>query len=179
MIRRNAYTAEQDEWLRENAPGLSRKAATELFNSTFGEHRSEGSLKVHCNKILGVGFANVKAGMANGSALPIGTERVRCGYVWVKVKGDKPEDGKKAGYANWRQKAQIVYETANGPIPKGYLVVYLNRDTMDCRPENLYAISPQVNREMGKKQWWNENPELTLAAIKWCELFYTLKEFRS
>lgn len=178
MIRRGAYTAEQDEWLRENAPELSRKAATELFNSTFGETRSEDSVKVHCNKILGIGFANVKSGMDNGSALPIGTERIRSGYIWVKVKGEKPEDGKKAGYVNWRQKAQIVYEQIHGPIPEGYLVVFLNHNTLDCRPENLYAVSPRVNREMCKKQWWSDDLELTLAAIKWCELFYILKEVR-
>lgn len=179
MISRNSYTAEQDVWLRENAPKMSRKKATELFNEVFSESRSEGAIKVRCNKILGIGFARVQFGMANGSALPIGTERVRSGYVWVKVQGEKPNGGKAAGYANWKQKAQIVYEKTYGEIPKGHLVVFLNRNTLDCRPENLYAVSPQVNREMSKKSWWSKDPELTLTAIKWCELFYAIKDLRS
>lgn len=171
----NKYTKEQDNWLKENAPKLSRKGATDLFNAKFNQCRSESSIKVHCNKILKIGFRNIKY----DNSLPIGTERIRGGYIWVKIKDDMPKPGEYAGYINWKQKAQIVYESVYGKIPDNYLIVFLNRDTLDCRIENLYAISPRVNREMSKKNWWSSNPELTLTAIKWCELFYALKDVKT
>lgn len=171
-IRLNAYSPEEDRWLRENTYRYSRKEAVEIFNRTFGRNRSVDSLKVHANK-MGLRFKNDKR---TCQTMPIGTERVRNGYIWVKVKDDVPRPGEAAGYINWRPKAQVVYEKAYGPIPEGYIVVFLNRDKTDCRPENLYAVSPRVNREMGKKRWWSEDQELTLTAIKWCELFYAIKD---
>ena len=78
---------------------------------------------------------------------------------------------------NWRQKSHIVWEQHYGSAPpEGYTIAFLNRDTKDCRIENLYAVSPRVMREMSKKKWWSTDRELTLAAIRWCELFYAMKE---
>lgn len=31
-------------------------------------------------------------------------------------------------------------------------------------------------REMSKKKWFSDIPEITLTAIKWCEMFYAIKQ---
>ena len=172
-MKGDLYTEEQDSWLRAYAPAHSRKDTAEAFNARFNDNRSEFSIKVRCNKHLHIHFLGDRR---KNRSLPIGTERIRSGYRWVKVSDNIPSDGQAAAYTNWKQKSQIVYEDAYGSIPDGYLVVFLNRNTLDCRPENLYAVSPKVNREMSKKNWWSEDPRITLAAIKWCELFYTIKD---
>ena len=75
------------------------------------------------------------------------------------------------------QKSHVVWEQHYGSAPpEGHTIVFLNRDTKDCSIENLYAVSPRVLREMSKKKWWSTDRELTLTAIKWCELFYAMKD---
>jgi hypothetical protein len=64
----------------------------------------------------------------------IGSERVsRDGYVEVKV----------AEPNKWRHKHRVLWEQANGLIPKGYNIQFRNGDKTDIRLENLYIISRQ------------------------------------
>lgn len=41
----------------------------------------------------------------------------------------------------WRLRAVVVWEAANGPIPKGSLVHHKNRDSLDDRLENLQCMT--------------------------------------
>lgn len=169
--RRN-FTEEQDKWLKERSGKLSVKDMTALFNQTFGTHRSEMVIKVHCNRSLKVYFLN--SHFQTGD--PIGTEVIRSGYVWVKVSNKIPKEGERSGDINWRPKSHVVWEKHHGSMPpKGYTIVFLDGNKQNTDIGNLYAVSGKVLREMSKKQWWSSNPEFTLAAIKWCELFYTIK----
>lgn len=64
----------------------------------------------------------------------VGSERVsRDGYVEVKV----------AEPNKWMLKHRVVWEQANGPIPKGHNIQFRNGDKTDIRLENLYIISRQ------------------------------------
>lgn len=166
------FTAQQDTWLRENSKFMDYKETAERFNEIFSASRSPEVIKNRCNK-LGVGFKNDHLWTSS----PIGTEKIRNGYVWVKV-SDIPckNTGKSSGYTNWKMKSHVVWEQHYGSMPpSGYIIVFLDGNKQNCDIENLYAISGKVNREMSKKSWWKSDPEFTLAAIKWCELFYVIK----
>jgi hypothetical protein len=64
----------------------------------------------------------------------VGSERVsRDGYMEVKV----------AEPNKWMLKHRVLWEQANGPIPKGYNIQFRNGDKTDIRLENLYIISRQ------------------------------------
>jgi hypothetical protein len=64
----------------------------------------------------------------------VGSERVsRDGYVEVKV----------AEPNTWRHKHRVIWEQANGKIPKGCNIQFRNGDKTDIRLENLYIISRQ------------------------------------
>ena len=67
-------------------------------------------------------------------------------------------------------------EQANGPIPEGCLIVHLDGNQTNCELENLYCITPQMRAVMNRNGWLTKDPVLTLTAIRWCELFYTMKE---
>lgn len=167
--RRN-FTPEQNAWLTERQRKLSCKDMTALFNQQFKTNRSENVIKVHCNRELKIGFLNSHF---QGGA-PVGSEKVINGYVWVKVSNES--HGKASFYSNWRQKSQVVWEQHYGRLPpKGYTIVFLDKNHKNTDIKNLYAVSGKVLREMSKKSWWSDNPGLTLAAIKWCELFYAIK----
>ena len=170
---RRTFTQEQDEWLLERNRKYSLKDTTLLFNKTFGTSRSEGVMKVHCNKMLKVFFLNDH----NREGLPIGSEKIIGEYVWVKISNEN--HGRGSFYSNWRQKSHIIWEQHHGCMPPNdYTIVFLDGNRKNFDISNLYAVSGRVNREMSKKNWWRTNPELTLAAIKWCELFYVIKDIR-
>lgn len=177
MLQRNNrfFSEEEDRWLSEHSRDGSYLEVAAEFNRIFGQTRTPGVIKVHCNRALHAGFKNQKY----SNSFPIGTEVIRCGFVWVKVSNIHCEKSGKltSSIVNWRQKSHIVWEQHYGSAPpEDYTIVFLNRDTKDCRIENLYAVSPRVMREMSKKKWWSTDRELTLAAIRWCELFYAMKE---
>ena len=170
--RRN-FTDQENKWLLERNGKFSCRDLTDAFNNTFGTHRSELVIKVHCNRELKMRFLN--SHFQTGD--PIGTEVIRQGYVWVKVSDKIPKKGEQSGQINWRQKSHIVWEEHHGSLPpNGHTIVFLDKNKQNTDIDNLYAVSGKVLREMSKKQWWNENPDLTHAAIKWCELFYAMKE---
>ena len=169
QTRRN-FTEEQDRWLMENAPFLSVRETAKRFNERFGTNRSDGVLKARCNRSLSTYHANCKFGLG----YPIGTETTHGGYIWVKI-SDVP--GENSFYRNWKPKHQIVWEERYGTLPEGKTIVFLDRNHGNCGIDNLYAVDGRILREMSKKKWWSENRELTLAAIKWCELFYAMKDF--
>ena len=169
------FSHEEDQWLCEHSRDGSYLEVAAEFNRIFAQNRTPNVIKVHCNRELHVGFKNQKY----TNSLPIGTEVVRNGFIWVKVSDARCKKSGKltSGAVNWRQKSHIVWERHYGSAPtEGHTIVFLNRDTRDCSIENLYAVSPRVMREMSKKKWWSTDRELTLTAIKWCELFYAMKD---
>ena len=170
--RRN-FTLEQDAWLVKNAPALSVEDTARAFNATFCTNRSAQVLKVRCNRNLRIFHANKKYGLG----CPIGSETTLNGYVWVKVSDTSHK--KDSFYKNWKQKHRIVWEERNGPVPDGCNIVFLDKNHSNCAIENLYAVNGKILREMSKKSWWSDNPEITLAALKWCELFYAIKEAKT
>jgi len=167
--RRN-FTKEQDAWLKTNAPRLSVEETASQFNSAFGTSRSAQVLKVRCNRTLKVYHANSKYGLG----CPVGTETRHGDYIWVKC-SDIPYE-KNSFYRNWKPKHRVVWEQHHGELPEGMTVVFLDRNHSNCDISNLYAVDGKTLREMGKKQWWSDSRDLTLAAIKWCEMFYKIKE---
>lgn len=90
-----------------------------------------------------------KAGNLNGRAAqlaqPVGAYRVNsCGYLDRKI-SDQP------GPQNlrWRALHRIVWETANGPVPKGYAVAFKpGRQTTDPEKVTLDALELVTKRDV-------------------------------
>lgn len=161
-----SYSEIQNNWLRENAPNHSIEETATLFNEQFGENRNAGAIKAQCLKL---GLKRSKRHVAQ--KYPIGSEvKLGSGYIYVKV-----SEGHDSFYKDWIPKHKIVYEQHFGKLPDGYQIIFLDHDHSNCNPDNLYAVNGRILREMSKKRWFSSNPEITLAAIKWCELFYALK----
>jgi len=77
-----------------------------------------------------------RRGVAAQLYKPIGTERIsKDGYRQRKVNDDLPLQ------ARWRFVHLIVWEAANGPLPKGYAIAFRNGDRRDTRIENLECIT--------------------------------------
>jgi len=86
-----------------------------------------------------------KKGEITGSALarlkPVGTVVMRDGYMMMKVKAE-PETvaGKGAHSTNWMYVHKMVWESANGMIPKGWRM-WKDGDHLNCSLDNLELVS--------------------------------------
>lgn len=101
-------------------PGERRSPRTEFKP---GEHRSRAS--------------EFTPGQAAHNHLPVGSETVRVEWytgkrrAWVKV----------AEPNRWRKRAIVVWESTNGPLPRGMVVHHIDRDALNDDPANLVALT--------------------------------------
>lgn len=70
--------------------------------------------------------------------VPIGTEQIRDGYLWRKV-----TDGH--GRHDWRQVHVMLWEQHNGPVPKGLILVFRDRNKQNIQLDNLELITRAEN----------------------------------
>ena len=176
------YTSIEDKWLAENINTYTYPQLTELFNRKFGtsiksvSDRCIKRLKIH--KKVNRGNV-VKGERRNTNTLPIRSESFDGRVLWIKT-GDKINDCKnrrspcKHRDVNWEKKSHYVWEKEHGKLEKGDMIVFLNKNPRDCSPENLYCTNRAINFMMAKNGWYTENRENTLAALKWCELYYAV-----
>lgn len=79
----------------------------------------------------------------------VGSERVNVdGYIEIKV----------AEPNRWRLKHRVIWEQANGSIPKGFNVQFKNHNPLDCRIENLYLIS-KAEQMAKENSFWAKYPK--------------------
>lgn len=180
-MSRHRWTDEEIEWLRENIASHSWKDIASAFNARFNACLSQASVEHKCLR-LGIthgresehGFVS---GERNDYSLTkdIGSERTDSrGRVLIKV---KHEVGKTFNFGgNWVQKNRYVWEQHHGKLTTADMILHLNNDKSDCRIENLYKTNRRINRMLGAFGWFFEDRELTLTAIKCCELMDALNQ---
>ena len=135
LFRNNKYyTAEQDAWLVENFSKLGRKECTRQFNEKFGQRRSEASIKVRCNKYLGLRISDENASCHRSNARTryfSGHEIINAsGYTLVKVNDER----------RYITKQRYLYEQVYGKIADGYSVIFLDGDRTNFNLSNLIAV---------------------------------------
>lgn len=160
------YTQEEDLWLAEHANTVPYSKLTRLFNARFNTNLSKRALDLHCRYSLGI-YSNNPNEFNNRIAwnkLPIGSETLdkRTGTVLIKT-----EDG-------WVSKARHIYEQIYGSIPENHQVIFLDANRQNFDIDNLYCIPTKYMVLMNRNNWCTESRELTLTAIKYCELYYAL-----
>lgn len=160
------YSEEQDIFLSENKNKYRYKELAFLFNEKYKTDISADAIAAHVQRT---------AGKKDG--YDVGDEISILGYVWVKI-NNRRESGSPSftSSVNWAKKNRYVYENFHGPIPDGKIIIFLDQNKNNCELNNLYCIDRSINAVMCKNRWFSTDPDLTLAAIKYCELFYALKQ---
>ena len=90
-----------------------------------------------------------KKGRINENKREVGSERVNV-YGYIEIKVAEPN--------KWKLKHRIIWEQANGEIPKGYNVQFKNHNPQDCRIENLYLIS-RADQIAKENSYWAKYPK--------------------
>lgn len=91
----------------------------------------------------------------------VGSERItKDGYIEVKV----------AEPNKWKLKQRLVWQQANGEIPKGSIIRFLDGNKLNCSLENLMIVSKAEHLEITRHGFVSENPEITKAVINIAKL---------
>lgn len=195
------YTEEEKAFLKAYVPGHSYREIRDAFNERFSPAIGTDQVKnyIH-NNGLNTGRSGrfekydvppnkgkpmppdvyekcrptmFKEGRAPTNALPIGTEMTLTdGYVWVKV-DDKPKAPKQA---NWKQKHRLIWEEANGSIPEGHKLVFLDGDRTHVELENLALVSNAELAMLNKGGLIQRDKELTKTGIAIVKVRGKIKE---
>lgn len=191
------YSPEQLTFLKEQYKELSLEELVVAFNQAFGTDRSimsiRGATRNHRMKSGRTGHfekggpgwnKGIKGWSAGGRSIetrfqkgrlphhagnyvPIGTVRTRKdGYLERKINDDQTIYTAR----RWAMEHRVVWEAANGAIPAGHVVVFLDGDKTNVSLDNLRCVPRGVLQYMNKMKMNNTTGEARTAAILTAEI---------
>ncbi|UTH07929.1 HNH endonuclease signature motif containing protein [Macrococcoides canis] len=185
-------TEEMIEWMHKNSNGVTTEALRNKFieeygyigSTPFGNFRRKLGLSSgltgyfkkskdpwNKGKSYQPGGKSVETRFKKGNKpplyRPVGSERVdKDGYVVVKV-----AEGKR-----WKAKHRHIWEMHNGPIPKGHVVIFNNRDKRDFSIDNLLLVSRKQLAVINKLALFNGTKEGNESALLIADLIMKINE---
>lgn len=192
LSKRRVTTKEQDEWILEHFAGTGNPMLACMLNEKFGtsftaeqmkNYKSRNKLnsgltgqfsKGHTPANKGKKMSKeqydiskhtmFKKGNIPPNRIPIGSERFdKNGYVQIKV-----QDGNMN--MNWKFKQVKVWEDANGTVPKGHIVIFLDGDRTNFDLDNLKMISKSTNARLNQNHLRHSDRELTKTGVAMAEV---------
>lgn len=163
MSTRTPYTKRQLNWLRKNYLSMSAKELTAAFNAKYGQTRTDDAIKgtlfregIRCGRTgqfeqgatvwnkgkkgyMGANATSFQKGNVPANHKPLWTERIsKDGYVEMSVPERNPYTGFSSRY---KCKHLWLWEQANGPLPKGHVVIFKDGNNRNFDLSNLILIS--------------------------------------
>lgn len=173
VMKIHKYTETERTFLCNHREFNSCKNLTKMFNENFNADLKIAAISRYCYKNFGKNKKQLPGfkkgnnlGHFSSKVYPIGSEKINDlnGYTLVKTNN------------GWKLKHHIVWEEKNGIIPDGCIVYFLDGDKTNFDISNLYCTDRKIMTTMVGNKFYSNNPEQTLTAIKYCELFHALKE---
>lgn len=184
-VHTEKYPRKVREYIQENYVGIGPKQMTQILNEKFGTAYEHKHIKAYyANHKLNSGLKGpecmtpwlkgkkgyrmpgceknfYRKGNVPHNTVPVGTVRKNTdGYLWKKV-----SDVRYGDKANWRHLHYLVWEEANGPIPEGKKIAFLDGNPENCALENLVLTDAAEIAVANKLQLRFDDPELTKAGL--------------
>jgi len=181
------FFEEHIEFIRKHLPGKGYPEIAGLFNRRFGMSVTREQIKNLCgNKGIQSGLTGyfpkghvpfnkgMKGTCAPGSEkgwfkkghVPwdykaVGSERVTLrGFVKVKV-----SDTAMPVQRRWQMKHVLLWVKANGDLPRGHIVIFLDKNRLNFDSNNLFAVTREEHAIMCHLNLYTTDRESTLANI--------------
>ncbi|MCZ4246644.1 HNH endonuclease signature motif containing protein [Bacillus amyloliquefaciens] len=171
------YTPEQFEFIKKHVKGRSNAELLKLFNEHFNLNLSRSQIaafkknnglrsgvdsrfKPGCTPFnkgekglyCGGKETQFKKGKRPLNYRPVGSERISVdGYIEVKI----------ADPGKWRMKHLVLWEKANGPVPKGHCLLFLDGNKLNVTLDNLQLITRSQLVRMNQNGLISTDAEIT------------------
>lgn len=163
------YEAKHEEFLRLHEK-TSRKELAELFNKKFNSSVTHKAMAQKCRKLglkgvnngcfqkgnvpfnkgkkglLKANKTSFKKGFIPPNTKPIGTivsVKDRSGVNYLRIKVAEPN--------GWKLLHTYIWESMYGVVPKGYCVIFKDKNTLNTRLDNLMLVSRNELLRLNKK----------------------------
>lgn len=185
------WKKEEIQFLKEVAFGKHHCEIVELFNNKFGENISISQLrgvlkrykiktgftgkfekgKIPWNKktkgIMKSNKTSFKNGRLPHNYLPVGTRKLKGGYIFVKTGHPK----------EWKLEHRMIWEKRYGKVPKGCVLIFKDGNCLNTNLDNLMLIS---RRELAVMNHINlradKNSESTETKVKIAQMLMAIKK---
>lgn len=196
------YTQEHIDFLAANISGCPFKALTAKFNERFrmsisvsamvtltNKHGLHNGIDSRLNKgheptqfkkglipwnkgLKGTGGwepTQFKKGHIPGNYKPVGTERVN---------GDGYADIKVADPNKWKGKHVLIWETVNGPVPPGHVIIFGDSNNRNFELSNLILVSRKQLVRLNQLNLIKDDTELTKTGVIIADIYNKIGERR-
>jgi hypothetical protein len=188
------YTTEEIDYIVANMPGRSYKEIIELVYERFGVQLNSSQIKSFIgNRKLSTGRTGrfekehipankgkkglggweptqFKKGNMPHNYVPVGSERVN-GDDYVDIKVSDPN--------KWKGKHILVWEEHNGPMPKGYAVIFGDGNRRNFDINNLILVSRQQLLILNKNKLIQNDADLTRTGVIIADIYSKIGERKS
>jgi hypothetical protein len=165
------WTPKEINFLKSKIKGRSRAEMIRLFNERFGLSLSVGQIngQLRAHKLTsgiklfypghppswkGANRTSYKPGQKPWNYMPIGSEHVNFdGVIEVKMKATPPK--------KYKSKHLIIWEKANGPVPKGHFIIFADGNKRNFSLSNLLMVSYREISVMNRRGLTGDTAELT------------------
>jgi hypothetical protein len=135
------FTPEKRRFIEDNISGHRYAELVCMFNQKFNCSINLIQIKNFLHK------NNLKNGRND---LPIRREIINEGHIVMKIASGL-----------WRKKNLVIWEAANGPLPKNHVVIFADSNRLNMDLDNLLLISRQELAVMNRFGLISTNPKLT------------------
>jgi hypothetical protein len=98
---------------------------------------------------------------------PVGSERVNVdGYTEIKVSDPN----------KWRCKHVVIWEAHNGPMPKGYAIIFGDGNKENFELDNLILVSRQQLLTLNRNRLIQNDADLTRTGVIIADLYQKISQ---
>lgn len=189
------WSEEEKEYLKQITPGHHHKEIQDLMNKKFKLSLTSEQIKGAISRYkLNTGFT----GRFNNTHIPFnkgikGVCAKGCEKTWFK-KGQAPVNHRTVGSERinvdgyteikvaeprkWRLKHNVIWEEHNGPIPKGYAVLFGDRDYDNFNLDNLILVSRRKLLILNRYKLIKNDADLTRTGIVIADIYQKISEIK-
>lgn len=184
----HVWSDDEKEYLKQITPGHHYKEIQELMNEKFEYEFSISQIKGAIGRYkLNTGFnGQFKKGNVPANKGVKGVIYEGCKKTWFK-KGHAPINHREVGSERiniygyteikvaepnkWRLKHHVIYEKHNGPIPKGYNVIFGDRNPMNFDINNLILVSKAQLLKMNQHKLIKNDADITRTGVLIADIY--------
>lgn len=167
------FSNEEMEFIKKYYPDNGPEKTAHMINELFHTNRTYNSVSLTANKNgIKVSQKYLSDLAREKSKKMVDVIRRDQGSVRMEIGASgKPVYRMKVADGVWRTAGIVIWEQANGPIPKGYKLIYLDGDSSNYQLDNLYLASHKLQYQVIRNRHYKSgNPEITKSLIKYYEL---------